>query len=179
MAMDKNKFRFPGWTGPQRPVVAASQAPRGGPTAQMSTLAPATVGPAPTSVSGRGLPSEQFNSDRPPPKRKNILQFEITKRKIPRQDLMNFSRQLAAFIRAGIPILEAIDTFTEETGNKTFRAALADIGAALRRGETFASAVAARGAEFPPFYVDMLRAAELTGRLDSVLDQLSRYIERD
>ena len=92
---------------------------------------------------------------------------------------MNFSRQLAAFIRAGIPILEAIDTFAAETGNKTFKEALIDIGASLRQGETFSAAVAAHEKTFPSFYVDMLRAAELTGRLDSVLDQLSRYIERD
>jgi type IV pilus assembly protein PilC len=92
---------------------------------------------------------------------------------------MNFSRQLAAFIRAGIPILEAIDTFAEEAGNKVFREALSGIGTALRRGETFSAAVGAHGRIFPRFYVDMLKAAELTGRLDSVLDQLSRYIERD
>ena len=117
--------------------------------------------------------------DGPGPKKKSILQFEITKKKVPRQDIMNFSRQLAAFIRAGIPILEAIDTFAEEVGNRTFKEALVEIGAALRRGETFSAAVAAHGSAFPRFYVDMLRAAELTGRLDSVLDQLSKYIERD
>ena len=111
--------------------------------------------------------------------KKSIWQFEITKKRVPRADLMNFSRQLAAFIRAGIPILEAIDTFAAESGNKTFKEALIDIGASLRQGETFSAAVAVHEKTFPSFYVDMLRAAELTGRLDSVLDQLSRYIERD
>jgi type IV pilus assembly protein PilC len=111
--------------------------------------------------------------------RKSIWQFEITRKRVPRSDLMNFSRQLAAFIRAGIPILEAMDTFAQETGNKVFREALRSIGTALRRGETFSAAVGAHGRIFPRFYVDMLKAAELTGRLDSVLDQLSRYIERD
>jgi type IV pilus assembly protein PilC len=112
-------------------------------------------------------------------KKKSIWQFEITKKRVPRADLMNFSRQLAAFIRAGIPILEAIDTFAQEAGNKVFREALFGIGEALRRGETFSASVRAHGKIFPRFYVDMLKAAELTGRLDSVLDQLSRYIERD
>jgi type IV pilus assembly protein PilC len=112
-------------------------------------------------------------------KKKSVWQFEITKKRVPRADLMNFSRQLAAFIRAGIPILEAIDTFAQEAGNKVFREALFSIGEALRRGETFSASVRAHGKIFPRFYVDMLKAAELTGRLDSVLDQLSRYIERD
>jgi type IV pilus assembly protein PilC len=112
-------------------------------------------------------------------KKKSIWQFEVTKKRVPRADLMNFSRQLAAFIRAGIPILEAIDTFAQEASNRTFKEALLDIGASLSQGETFSAAVAVHGKTFPSFYVDMLRAAELTGRLDSVLDQLSRYIERD
>src|SRR6266478_8400341 len=93
--------------------------------------------------------------------KKSIWQFEITKKRVPRADLMNFSRQLAAFIRAGIPILEAIDTFAQEAGNRTFKEALVDIGASLRQGETFSAAVAAHEKTFPSFYVDMLRAAEL------------------
>ncbi len=119
-------------------------------------------------------PSEKKTEDK-----KSILKFEITKKKVKRQEVMQFSRQLAAFIRAGIPILEAIHTFAEESGDKVFRRALTQMGEALRRGETFSQAAAAQPAAFPPFYVDMLKAAELTGRLDSVLDQLSRYIERD
>ena len=112
-------------------------------------------------------------------KKKSILQLELTKKRVPRADVMNFSRQLAAFIRAGIPILEAIDTFAQEAANRSFKEALVEIGDALRRGETFADSVGAHGRIFPRFYVDMLRGAELTGRLDSVLDQLSKYIERD
>src|SRR2546425_438285 len=112
-------------------------------------------------------------------KKKSILQFEITKKRVPRADIMNFSRQLAAFIRAGIPILEAMDTFAQEASNKTFKEALYGIGDALRSGDTFSVAASAHPKVFPRFYVDMLRAAELTGRLDSVLDQLSKYMERD
>jgi type IV pilus assembly protein PilC len=36
---------------------------------------------------------------------KSMLNFEITKKKVPRKDVMNFSRQLAVFMRAGIPIM--------------------------------------------------------------------------
>jgi type IV pilus assembly protein PilC len=92
---------------------------------------------------------------------------------------MNFSRQLAAFVRAGIPILEAIETIGAEIDNKVFKRTLEEIGDALRRGDTFSGAVALQSYVFPRFYVDMLKSAELTGRLDTVLDQLSQYIERD
>jgi type IV pilus assembly protein PilC len=110
---------------------------------------------------------------------KSLLKFEVTKKKVPKQIVMQFSRQLSAFIRAGIPILEAIDIFADETDNKVFRVALTEIGNSLRGGEHFSGAVSAQRHVFPKFYVDMLHAAELTGRLDSVLNQLSTYMERD
>jgi type IV pilus assembly protein PilC len=111
--------------------------------------------------------------------RKSILKFELTKKKVPKPLIMQFSRQLGAFIKAGIPILEAIDIFASETDDKVFRQALNEIGEALRGGEHFSDAVGAHPSVFPRFYVDMLNAAELTGRLDSVLNQLSTYMERE
>ena len=53
-------------------------------------------------------------------RRKSILQLEITKKKVPRKDLMHFSRQLSVFIKAGIPILDALETIESETSNKFF-----------------------------------------------------------
>ena len=41
--------------------------------------------------------------------KKSIMQFEITRKKVPRKDLMHFSRQLSAFLKASVPILEAIE----------------------------------------------------------------------
>lgn len=112
-------------------------------------------------------------------KKKSILQFEITKKKVPRKDLMNFSRQLAVFIKAGIPLLDALETITEEMGNQFFRGILDDIKDQLRSGSTFADAAAHHADAFPPYYLGILRSAELTGKLDTVLLQLSEYIERD
>lgn len=111
--------------------------------------------------------------------KRSLLQFEITKKKVSRKDLMHFSRQMAVFIRAGIPILDALDVIAEEAGDKTFRVALEHMGDALRQGQTFSEAAAPHTHVFPNFYLSVLRSAELTGTLDAVLDQLSDYIERD
>jgi type IV pilus assembly protein PilC len=112
-------------------------------------------------------------------KRKSLLQFEITKKKVPRKELMHFSRQLAVFIKAGIPILDALDAILEEMENKLFRTIVEDITEQLRSGATFADAASHHVDAFPPYYLGILRSAELTGRLDTVLVQLSEYIERD
>jgi type IV pilus assembly protein PilC len=112
-------------------------------------------------------------------KRKSILQFEITKKRAPRKDLMHFSRQLGVFVQAGIPIMEALEVIAEETTNKLMKAALLDMIERLQAGDTFASAAAAHPEVFPSFYLGILGSAELTGTLDVVLDQLADYIQRD
>lgn len=111
--------------------------------------------------------------------KKGVLAFELTTRKVPRKQLMHFSRQLAVFIRAGIPIIDGLETITEDTPNKTLRAGLLDMADALRGGSTFADAAAAQPNTFPTMYLGILRTAELTGNLDLVLDQLADYMERD
>ncbi len=112
-------------------------------------------------------------------KKRSLLQFEITKEKVSRKELMHFSRQLAVFVRAGIPILEAIEVISSEMTDKLFNEALLDMADLLRTGHTLAAAVTAHPEAFPPFYVGVLKSAEVTGNVDTVLDQLADYIERD
>ena len=110
---------------------------------------------------------------------RRLAQFEITPRKVPLRDLQQFSRQLAVFIKAGVPLIEALNLLREETDNKLFKSILDDIAAALESGSTLSSAAAVHTEAFPAYYLGILRAAELTGSLDSALLQLSEYIERD
>jgi type IV pilus assembly protein PilC len=110
---------------------------------------------------------------------RSILKFEITKKKVPRKDVMNFSRQLAVFMKAGIPIMEALEVIVEETQGKLLKNILAEMVDSLRAGDTFAAAAAAHPEAFPNYYVGILESAELTGNLDTVLNQLADYIDRD
>lgn len=109
----------------------------------------------------------------------SILKFEITKKRVPRKEVMNFSRQLAVFMRAGIPIMDALEVILEETSGKLMKSVLLDLVDSLRAGDTFAVAAAAHPEAFPNFYVGILESAELTGNLDTVLTQLADYIDRD
>ena len=111
--------------------------------------------------------------------KKSVLQFEVTKKLVPRKDIMHFSRQLSVFVRAGIPIMEALQVIAEETPDKLLQRALHDMIDRIQAGDTFASAAAAHPEAFPKYYIGMLTSAELTGNLDVVLDQLGDYIDRD
>jgi type IV pilus assembly protein PilC len=109
----------------------------------------------------------------------SFLNIELTKKKVPRKDVMNFSRQLAVFMKAGIPIMEALEVITEETQHKLLKGILEDMIDSLRSGDTFAAAAASHPEAFPNYYVGILESAELTGNLDKVLNQLADYIDRD
>ncbi len=111
--------------------------------------------------------------------KKSILQFEISPQRVKPVDVMNASRQLSAFVRAGIPILDALQIIGEEVENKRFKGILDDIRVRVQGGEPLAVAVNAHTDVFPEYFVGILRAAELTGHLDDALDQLADYIDRD
>jgi type IV pilus assembly protein PilC len=112
-------------------------------------------------------------------RKKSILQFELTADKVKPAELMNFARQAASFIRAGIPILDALDVLVEDMTNAKFRAILIDVGRKLRGGRAFADALSDHDKVFPRYFVSMIRSAEMTGRLDQTFDQLAVYLERD
>jgi type IV pilus assembly protein PilC len=111
--------------------------------------------------------------------KKSILQYEITQKKVKPRDLMHFSRQLGVFIRAGIPIINALEAISSEMTDKVFKPALEDIMESLRAGSTFSAAAARHEEVFPPFYLGILRSAEVTGNLDIALDELADYLDRD
>ncbi len=111
--------------------------------------------------------------------KKSILQFEVTKKTVSRKAVMHFSRQLSVFVRAGIPIMEALQVIAEETPDKLLQTGIYDMIERLQAGDTFASAAAAHPEAFPNYYVGVLSSAELTGNLDTVLDQLADYLDRD
>ena len=111
--------------------------------------------------------------------RRSLKGVEVTPKKIKPVALMNLSRQLASFVRAGVPIIDALNIVQEDIKDKTLKKVISDMAEALRRGETLSDAAAVHDKAFPKFYLGILRSAELTGQLDDVLDQLAQYLERD
>ena len=81
--------------------------------------------------------------------KRGLMQFELTRKRVPRSEVMHFSRQLAVFIRAGIPILDAIEAIRDEATNTTFRTVLTEIGDALRGGDTLSAAVSSCWSSVP------------------------------
>lgn len=110
---------------------------------------------------------------------RNLLNVELTPKKVKPVELANFSRQMAAFVAAGLPLIDALSIIEEEATSKTLSKVVREVSDSLQFGEGFASAMAAHTEAFPPFYMSVLQSAEATGELDVVLRQLARYVERD
>jgi type IV pilus assembly protein PilC len=111
--------------------------------------------------------------------KKSFLQAEISGPRVKREDLMHLSRQLGAFVRAGLPVLDAVHTIGEESENSSVRRTMQDIENGLRGGDRFSDCLDRHPKVFPEFYRGIVRSAELTGELDTVLNRLAIYIERD
>ncbi|MEZ0577182.1 type II secretion system F family protein [Nocardioides sp. MH1] len=111
--------------------------------------------------------------------KKSVLQYEIAGPRIKRVEVMHLTRQIAAFLRAGLPVLDAVHSIGAESENSSVRRMMHSIEDGLRTGERFSDCLDRYPKVFPEYYRGIVRSAELTGELDTVLGRLSRYIERD
>ena len=111
--------------------------------------------------------------------RRGMLDFELTQEKVKKKELMHFTRQMAVFVKAGIPITDALVTIADETEDVALRRALGNLVDDLRNGGLFSAAAAEHPEVFPDYYVGILQSAELTGQLDDALESLAGYLERE
>lgn len=91
--------------------------------------------------------------------------------------LMIFTRQLATMVDAGLPIDHALETLAEQTDSEGFQAVLYEILNQIRQGSRISEALAAYPRIFPTIYISMVRAAEASGQLATILNQLAGYME--
>jgi type IV pilus assembly protein PilC len=97
---------------------------------------------------------------------------------VKRMELIIFSRQMATFIKAGIPVTDGIATVQEQTPSRYFRRTLGRVALDLQEGEPMSTAMARHPRVFPPLYVDMVRAGEVSGEMDTIMSQVATYLER-
>jgi len=99
--------------------------------------------------------------------------------KVKPQEVVLFCRQLSSFVRVGVPVTSAIQTFAEQTSSSRLKEAYAAVVKDVEGGARLSAAFAARPQVFPSILTDMVRSAEVTGNLDVVLGQAARHIERE
>ncbi len=98
---------------------------------------------------------------------------------VKKAELAVFSRQLATFISAGVPLNQAISVLQQETRTRKMRDVLAAIQKDLAEGMSVSESFSRFPEVFSALYLNLVRAAELTGTLDIVLKRLDVHLTRE
>jgi type IV pilus assembly protein PilC len=123
-----------------------------------------------------GLKIVQLN---PAPPRKTMADYFPSLYQISGQDLILFTRQLATFVGAGVPMTRALTVIAEETASPLFKRVILTVLDDLERGQNLSDSLVKHPKVFPSLYVDLIRVAELTGNLEATLKELAGYLRRD
>ncbi len=99
------------------------------------------------------------------------------RRHIPARTLLIFNKELATLLKAGLPLLQALDLMLERQRDPFFRNVLTEIRDGVRTGEELSDAVGKFGHVFPPLYSSSLKAGERSGELELVIRRFVRYQE--
>jgi type IV pilus assembly protein PilC len=99
--------------------------------------------------------------------------------KIKLKDLAVMSRQFAVMINAGLSLLRSLTILSEQTENKALASVLGEVRNDIETGTALSAAMAKHPKAFPPLMVNMTRAGEIGGFLDSVLLQIAENYEAE
>ncbi len=95
------------------------------------------------------------------------------------KDLVTFTRLFATMIDAGLPIVQCLDILGNQTDNKFFQVILRDVKSNVEQGSTFSDSLRRHPKVFDPLYCNLVQAGEVGGILDTILNRLAVYIEKN
>lgn len=97
---------------------------------------------------------------------------------IKQEDLSIFTRQLATLLEAGLPLLRALEVMIRQERNLRFKAVMEQIADQVKSGNSFSDGLSQHPKIFDRLYVNMVRAGEAGGVLDTVLARLAGFMEK-
>jgi type IV pilus assembly protein PilC len=95
------------------------------------------------------------------------------------KDLLVFTRQFSVMIDAGLPLVQGLEIIATQADNREFRRVLTDVKLRVESGSTFADALAVHPKVFDELFTQLVRAGEIGGMLDTILQRLGAYIEKN
>lgn len=109
----------------------------------------------------------------------SIGQLELWQAKVSLTDLILFSRQMYSLMKAGIPIVRAIEGLAQSTSSKRLQKVLGELVGQLENGRSLSVALAEHPKVFNRLMVSIVHVGENTGRLDEAFLQLNYYFEQE
>jgi type II secretory pathway component PulF len=97
--------------------------------------------------------------------------------KVPIKQKILFTKQLAVLLKSGVPLLQALELLIEQF-HGTLRSILIKVKDDIKEGVSFADALGKYPKIFDAIFVQLVKAGEATGKLDTILERLTVYLER-
>ncbi|MBH0182854.1 MAG: type II secretion system F family protein [Nitrospira sp.] len=94
------------------------------------------------------------------------------------KDLVVFTRQFGTMINAGLPLIQCLEILSTQSENAALRKAIGEVKVQVEGGSTFSDALRKHPKIFDDLYVNMVHAGEVGGLLDTILNRLSKHIEK-
>jgi len=95
------------------------------------------------------------------------------------KDLILFSRQTASMIKAGVPVIQALQSLQRQTTKRALRGVIQDMIYDVEAGESLSNAMTRHPKVFSQFVLGIVRTGEVSGRLSGSLITIADYLEQD
>ncbi|MBL3589218.1 MAG: type II secretion system F family protein [gamma proteobacterium endosymbiont of Lamellibrachia anaximandri] len=95
-----------------------------------------------------------------------------------KDQILTFTRELSTLLKAGLSLDKSLSLLIEVNSVDPYSQVLANLQEKIKGGASFADALESEGIEFPSIYVSLVRAGELGGALETVLERLADHLER-
>ncbi|MFM8334961.1 MAG: type II secretion system F family protein [Opitutaceae bacterium] len=135
---------------------------------------PTAASAAPARPAGRG-PTITVPAGGPAAPKRRGFSFG---RAVNEKGLTVFTRQLATLVKAGMPIMRGLEVLARQEKRKSFRQVVEDCADTIRSGGNFSDGLGAHPKTFDRLYINMVKAGEAGGVLDTVLERLSVFMEK-
>ncbi len=114
------------------------------------------------------------------PLKKDFLSQDVNHlfSRVKTKDIVVFTRQLSTLIEADMPLAEGLRTLAQQSEKPGLKKVVMDVAASVEGGSSLSAALAANPKLFTSFYIKLVQAGEVTGKLQSSLLYLADYLER-
>lgn len=102
---------------------------------------------------------------------------DFFKKRVDSKDLIFFTKQLAVLLKAGVPLLQALELLVEQTEGQ-LTSIVISLKDDIKEGRSLAEGLSRYPKVFSSTYIQLVKAGEASGKLETILDRLTGYIER-
>jgi len=106
------------------------------------------------------------------------LDFQFGPAVIKRKQLMVITRQLATLLEAGLPLIRSLRTLQRQCKDKMAQKVLCGVADAVETGSTFSESLSLYPATFDRLFLNMVRAGEAAGAMETILSRLAGFMEK-